>query len=120
MLPDLVARVYESRPAFLLYSNMSMTSGTQIGSVSARCTDDSSSLMMAENVGRSLKLHIQQYFIRSYLKLYNHRNLGQNKGGVKGLIQANSWFTLAYQNPPTSRFNIVILSFLYDCMIIEL
>lgn len=29
--------------------------------------------MMAENAGRSLKLHIQQYFIRSYLGAYVRR-----------------------------------------------
>lgn len=47
-----------------------MASETQMGLVAARCSDDSSSFMMAENAGRSLKLHIQQYFIRSYLNKY--------------------------------------------------
>lgn len=59
---------YESSPAFLLYSNVSMPSGTQTALVAARCSEDSNSFMMAEKAGRSLKLHIQQYFIRSYLK----------------------------------------------------
>lgn len=45
-----------------------MTSGTQMVLVAARCSEDSRSFMMAENAGRSLKLHIQQYLIRSYLK----------------------------------------------------
>lgn len=47
-----------------------MTSEIQIGVVSAMYSEDSNSLMMAENAGRSLKLHIQQYFIRSYLNTY--------------------------------------------------
>lgn len=45
-----------------------MTSGTQMALVAARCSEDCNSFMIAENAGRSLKLHIQQYFIRSYLK----------------------------------------------------
>ena len=39
-------------------------------SVAARSKVDPNSLMIAEKVGRSLKLHIQQYFIRLYLKPY--------------------------------------------------
>ena len=40
--------------------------------VAAKCCDDSNSFIMAENAGRSLKLHIQQYFIRSYLKAFKN------------------------------------------------
>lgn len=39
-----------------------------MASVDAKCSEESSSLMMAEKAGRSLKLHIQQYLIRSYLQ----------------------------------------------------
>lgn len=61
------ARAYEGNPAFLLYSNTSMASGTQMASVAAKCNEETKSFMMAEKAGRSLKLHIQQYLIRSYL-----------------------------------------------------
>lgn len=47
-----------------------MTSGTQMALAAARCSEDSKSFMMGQNAGRSLKLHIQQYLIRSYLKTY--------------------------------------------------
>lgn len=40
-----------------------------MGSASAKCSEDTKSFMMAEKAGRSLKLHIQQYLIRSYLKI---------------------------------------------------
>lgn len=60
---------YEGNPACLLYSNTSVISGTQMGSASAKCSEDTKSFMMAEKAGRSLKLHIQQYLIRSYLKI---------------------------------------------------
>lgn len=39
-----------------------------MASVAANCSEESRSFMMAEKAGRSLKLHIQQYLIRSYLK----------------------------------------------------
>lgn len=65
------AVTHEGSPAFLLYSDMSITSGTQMVLVAARCSEESRSFMMAENAGRSLKLHIQQYLIRSYLKQQN-------------------------------------------------
>lgn len=62
------AQAYKGNPAFLLYSNASMASGTQMASVAAKCNEETKSFMMAEKAGRSLKLHIQQYLIRSYLK----------------------------------------------------
>lgn len=46
----------------------------------ARCSEDSKSFMMAENAGRSLKLHIQQYLIRSYLRTYRSvQHLGETR-----------------------------------------
>lgn len=40
-----------------------------MGSVAAKCIEDIRSFIMREKAGRSLKLHIQQYLIRSYLKI---------------------------------------------------
>lgn len=58
---------YGASPAWRLYSDTS-SSGAQMASVAAKCSEESRSFMMAEKAGRSLKLHIQQYLIRSYLK----------------------------------------------------
>ncbi len=61
-------RSHGGSPAFLLYSQMSICCPAQSGFVSAKYLYESRSRIMAEYTGRSLKFHMQQYFIKSYLQ----------------------------------------------------
>lgn len=112
-LPHWSSESYEGSPACLLYSSTSITSGTQMGSVAAKCIEAARSFMTAEKAGRSLKLHIQQYLIRSYLKietdlvsvslaqetLRNHFSATASKVLARGSLVANepgTWISCSH------------------------
>lgn len=84
---------YGASPAWRLYSETS-SSGAQMASVAAKCSEESRSFMMAEKAGRSLKLHIQQYLIRSYLKKRSSWFLHSQLRRIQRQHDASVWCAL--------------------------